>query len=102
MHWGAYEVFSLLSGIVLVIFAMVPGIEVKYRAYTVLGGAGFVAYAFYVAGQTSGVFLFPWVIFVIPPVAVLFLIGFVIAHYRERAEASAGSTGSARPDDQGE
>ncbi|MGI5174967.1 hypothetical protein ACQEVZ_01345 [Dactylosporangium sp. CA-152071] len=74
MHWSAYEVFSVLSGIVLIGLALVPSMKAKDRAWSALGGIAFAGYGFYVAGQDSGTWTFPVVIFVIPFAAVLYLL----------------------------
>jgi hypothetical protein len=66
MHWGAYEVFSFLSGVTLIGAALLPGAAVKERLGGVLAGIFFIGYAIFVAGQTSGTFTFPVWIFVIP------------------------------------
>ena len=74
MHWSAYEVFSVLSGIVLVGMAFVPSLKGSDRAWALLGGIAFAVYGFYVAGQDSGTWTFPAIIFVIPFAAVLYLL----------------------------
>ena len=73
-HWSAYEIFAVLSGIILIGAAFVPGMSVKDRAWAVLGGIFFVCYGWYVAHQTTGTFSFPVVIFLIPPGAVIYLL----------------------------
>jgi len=88
MQWGAYEVFSVISGVVLIIAALVPGLGVGQRMWMVVGGAVFVAYGIYVANQTSGTFSFPAVIFVIPPGAVLYVIATAVGRHREQARAT--------------
>ncbi|AEN11310.1 MULTISPECIES: hypothetical protein [unclassified Streptomyces] len=74
MQWTAYEIFSVISGLILIGAAFAPGLSLKYRAYAVLGGAFFTGYGFYVANQASGTYEFPVFIFVIPAVAVLYLL----------------------------
>lgn len=71
MHWSAYEIFSILSGIVLIGLAFVPGEKGSNRLWCGLGGVVFIAYAFYVAGQTSGTFYFPVWIFILPVVGAI-------------------------------
>jgi uncharacterized membrane protein len=66
MHWSAYETFSVISGLVLAGMGLVPETSAKDRFWTLVGGAGLVAYALYVANQDSGTYYFPGVIFVLP------------------------------------
>ncbi|MEV6194485.1 hypothetical protein AB0M19_19090 [Streptomyces sp. NPDC051920] len=73
-HWSAYEIFAVLSGIILIGAAFVPGNSVKNRAWAVLGGIFLTCYGWYVAHQTTGTFQFPVVIFLIPPGAVIYLL----------------------------
>ncbi|MFI9495726.1 MULTISPECIES: hypothetical protein [Streptomyces] len=74
MQWTAYEIFSVISGLILIGVTFAPGLSLKDRAYALLGGAFFTGYGFYVANQTSGTFEFPVYVFVIPAVAVLYLL----------------------------
>ncbi|MFF2367241.1 hypothetical protein ACFVU0_31670 [Streptomyces sp. NPDC058122] len=73
-HWSAYEIFAVLSGIILIGAAFVPGNSVKNRAWAALGGTFLACYGWYVAHQTTGTFQFPVVIFLIPPGAVIYLL----------------------------
>lgn len=66
MHWGSYEVFSVLSGVTLFICALLPRMRGKDRAWALLGAALFVGYGIYVANQSTGTWYFPVWIFVIP------------------------------------
>ncbi|MGW2717988.1 hypothetical protein [Streptomyces sp. NPDC001492] len=85
MHWGVYEVFSVISGAVLLMCGlMLPRVTVKDRAWSVIGGAFLLVYGVYVAKQTSGTYYFPVAVFIIPAGAVLYLLG-----------AAFGLTGSA-------
>ncbi|MEU6141313.1 hypothetical protein ABZ848_13210 [Streptomyces sp. NPDC047081] len=88
MHWGVYEVFSVISGAVLLVCGlMLPKVAVKDRAWSVIGGAFLLVYGVYVAKQTSGTYYFPVGVFIIPAGAVLYLLA-----------AAFGTTGS-RPAD---
>ena len=69
----AYEIFSILSGIVLLVGAVLPGLRPRERATTALGGILFIGYAIYVFNQTSGTFYFPAFIFVLPFVGAGYL-----------------------------
>lgn len=73
MTWDAYTVFTLISGIALLVLAAAPGLGARDRLWSVLGGVAFGGYAFYVANQTSGTYYFPVWIFVLPVVAVIYL-----------------------------
>jgi hypothetical protein len=73
-HWGPYEVFSVISGVILAIVAFAPGIKARERAGALAGGVAFIAYGAYVAHQTSGTFYFPVWIFVIPFLALAYLV----------------------------
>lgn len=84
MDWGPYEVFSVISGIALIGMAFAPRLETSNRFFAVLGGAFFVGYGFYVAGQTSGTFEFPIIIFVIPALGVIYLISEIVRHQRKQ------------------
>jgi hypothetical protein len=74
VHWGAYEVFSVLSGLAMVVLAVVPGIKAKDRMWALIAGALYIGYGIYVANQTSGTFVFPVWIFIIPFGVVIYLV----------------------------
>jgi uncharacterized membrane protein YgaE (UPF0421/DUF939 family) len=74
MHWSAYEVFSVISGVILVGAAFVPRLKGSERFWSLVIGAGLIAYAIYVANQSSGTFGFPVIIFVLPFLAVGYLV----------------------------
>lgn len=88
MDWGPYEVFSVISGLVLIGMAFASRLEAANRFFAVLGGAFFVGYGFYVAGQTSGTFEFPVMIFVIPVVGAIYLISGMVRHQRKQQRSS--------------
>ncbi len=76
MQWGAYEVFSVLSGVLLILSALfIPGSSMTDRFWSFAGGAFFLGYGIYVAQQTSGTFTFPVAVFVVPVAALLYLMG---------------------------
>ena len=66
MTWSKYEIFSVLSGFVLIGAAFLPGMSTKDRLRLGSVGVLFVGYGFFVAAQTTGSWQFPWVIFVLP------------------------------------
>ena len=70
-HWDGYTVFSVISGVLLVVMAVVPGLKPGTRLLYVLGGVGLTAYGIWVAHQTSGTYYFSVYIFLIPVVAVV-------------------------------
>jgi uncharacterized membrane protein (DUF2068 family) len=74
MHWSAYEVFSVISGVILIAGSLLPRIRVRDRFWAVACGAGLIAYAIYTGHQISGTYTFPVVIFIIPFVAVIWLL----------------------------
>jgi hypothetical protein len=87
MHWTGYEIFSVLSGLVLLAATFAPGLGAKDRGWAVLGGLFFIGYGVYVANQTSGTYEFPVVIFIIPFVAA----GYLIYSVARRGTGRAGS-----------
>jgi len=75
MHWGVHEVFSVISGIILLVCGlMLPNVTVKDRAWSVIGGAFLLVYGVYVAKQTTGTYVFPVGVFIIPVGAVIYLL----------------------------
>jgi hypothetical protein len=67
MHWGIYEFCAVLSGVVMVGVARVSkDWKPKDRVWAVLGGVALAIYGFYVAQQSSGTFVFPVAMVVIP------------------------------------
>jgi hypothetical protein len=74
MHWDGYTVFSVLSGICLIACTVLPGIKVKDRAYSLIGGVIFTGYGIAAAHATSGVWTFPVIIFIIPFAVVAYFL----------------------------
>lgn len=90
MHWGVYEVFSVISGIVLLVCGlMLPDLTVKDRSWSVLGGAFLLVYGVYVAKQTSGTYYFPVAVFIIPVGAVLYLLAAAFGATRSGATGAS-------------
>jgi uncharacterized membrane protein len=87
---SAYEVFSLLSGVVMVGVAFAPKIKASERFWAVVSGVLLIGYAIYVANQTSGTFYFPWIIFVIPFAAAGYLVVQAVTRSRESDDQRAG------------
>lgn len=62
-----YEFFSIASGIALLgLAAFDSSAKINQRLWFLVGGVGFIAYGIYVSNQTSGTYVFPIWIFVIP------------------------------------
>ena len=82
MHWDAYTAFSVISGVLLIVLAALPAETTKNRLASVIAGAAFIAYGIYVAKQSSGTYVFPVYIFLVPIAAL----GKVVARLRRAAE----------------
>lgn len=68
---SVYEIFSILSGAILVGAAFLTQHEKPTsRLLLFLVGAALAAYGFYVSQQTTGTWTFPAQIFIIPPLAL--------------------------------
>jgi hypothetical protein len=90
MHWNGYTIFSVLSGVVLVVAVLVTrGVSAKDRLYGLIGGAGFIGYGIFAANQTSGTFYFPVWIFIVPPAAVGYLVVGAVRRSSRRAAGTA-------------
>lgn len=85
MDWGAYEIFSVLTGLSLLAVAAVARADTSTRAWMIGGGLFFAGYGWYVATQTTGTWTFPIWIFVVPFVAV----GYVAVQLYRRADGAA-------------
>ena len=95
MHWDGYTVFSVISGVALIILGLAPGgLSAKDRIYAIIGGAFFCGYGIYVAKQTSGTFFFPVWIFIIPVVAIGYLVVAALGGTKPRPD---GQTRGAAP-----
>ncbi|MER7541541.1 hypothetical protein ABTW95_00875 [Spirillospora sp. NPDC127506] len=74
MNWSVWEVFSVISGVIMAIAGVVmPDTKLRERLSISGTGGAFVAYGFFVANQTSGTFEFPVIIFVVPVIALGYL-----------------------------
>lgn len=97
MTWNGYTIFSVISGVILVITGFAAsGKSAKNRIYAFLGGAFFVGYGIYVAKQTTGTYYFPVWIFVIPVAAVGYLIMAAMGKTKPRPAGHARGTAAAR------
>jgi hypothetical protein len=94
MGWGGYEIFSVLSGVALVIGAFVRGGDkLSDRVWLAVIGAAFIGYGFFVANQTSGFYVFPIEIFIIPVAGVIY----VIVGVAKRLSGSSANNGQPPP-----
>jgi hypothetical protein len=91
MHWTGYEVFSVISGAMMIVAALVLPGKAGGRVSSFVAGVGFIAYGIYVGHQTSGIYFFPVQIFVIPVVVLCYLIAAAV----RRGRTAAGGTPSA-------
>ena len=67
MHWGPYEICSVLSGLMCLGANFVDSnMKAKDRMWSVLGGVFFIGFGIYVAQQNSGTYYFSVIIFVLP------------------------------------
>jgi len=75
MNWDGYTIFSLLSGLVLLLLALLgKDLDTKERIYALALAAVFGGYGVFVANQTSGTFYFPIWIFAIPFLGAAYLL----------------------------
>jgi hypothetical protein len=103
-HWDGYTIFSVISGVLLVVMALVPGEKAGTRVGLFLGGIAMAAYGVYVANQATGTYYFSVYVFLIPIVAVVyFLKNLGGSSTRARtpgrtiSNPSLGSTGATQP-----
>lgn len=90
MHWGAYEILSMLSGALLVLGAgFASALSTAGRLGCALAGVAIGGYGVYVAQQTTGTYVFSTWIFVIPAGAfVVLVMGWWEANSRRTRRAS--------------
>ena len=84
MHWSAYEVFTVLSGIAVLAGTALPGETVKNRVLSACAGIVLVVMGVYIAAQDSGTYYYSPVIFVLP----VLLPGMMIARLVQRRRAA--------------
>jgi hypothetical protein len=87
MQWSRYEVFSVISGLIMVAAGLAVTMPGKDRLAYIGGGAALVGYGCYVAGQDSGTYYFPSAIFFVPIAAVVLA---VVKAVGRRRESDAG------------
>lgn len=97
MTWNGYTVCSVISGAILIITGFAAGGKsVKNRIYALLGGVFFLGYGIYVAKQATGTYYFPVWVFVIPVLAVGYLIAAAMGKTRPRQASHARGAAAAR------
>jgi hypothetical protein len=94
VHWDAYTVCSVLSGVMLVLFGLLStGTKARDRLRIIVSGAVLAGYGLYVAHQTSGVFFFGAGIFIIPVLSIVYLVVKTYAAANRGPTRSAGRAG---------
>lgn len=78
MHWDGYTVFSVITGLICIGAAFMPEMKAGSRAWIALAGVLSVGYGLYVAAQTRGVYHFSVVIFVLPVVAIIYVVAKIV------------------------
>lgn len=81
-----YETFSILSGLAAIVCGFLPTTSVRDRALCLGCGVAFIAYGIYVAQASSGYFVFPVAIFIIPFLAIFL----VLKEFLTRSETPDG------------
>jgi uncharacterized membrane protein len=92
VNWSAYEVFAVISGLAMVVVAIVPLLEMKERLVCAACGVLFAGYGIYVASQEYGTFTFPVFMYILP-------IGAVLRAGLVWHERRISGTGASRTDD---
>jgi hypothetical protein len=92
VHWGVYEVFSVLAGASLVLLAL-PQRRPKEQFGLAAVGLAAIAHGVYVASRTSGYVFSVW-IFVIPVAGAVYAASELLRRSGSRVQTSAPRTGS--------
>ena len=87
--WGGYTVFSVLSGIILILGAILGENSVKDRFWLFFGGVALCCYGFYVANQTSGTYYFSIWIFIVPFLGVLYAVASIAEKFSHKGGGAA-------------
>jgi hypothetical protein len=90
-HWDIYTVSSVISGVALVIMAVLPGLKPGTRLLYAILGVGFAYYGYWIARQTTGTYYFPVYVFIIPFVALFNVIRVVAERGRSSGPSHAPS-----------
>jgi len=70
-HWDGYTVFSVISGVLLILMSFTPGMKPGSRVLGVVGGIALATYGIWVANQTTGTYYFSVYIFIVPVIALI-------------------------------
>lgn len=74
MYWDAYTVWAVICGLAVAALVFVPALNSRLgsgtKALCVVGGLGFAVYGVFVATQTTGVWIFPLVLYLLPVLLV--------------------------------
>jgi hypothetical protein len=97
MNWSAYEVFSVISGALILIGIFVPGLNAKERLGCLGVGGFFVGYGIFVATRTTGIWLFPIWIFFIPFAIVIGCVVLVVIRRKEKSTGDASAQDTSPP-----
>jgi hypothetical protein len=90
MHWDAYTVFSVVSGVALLaLAALFPELSGRQRLGSAAAGVSCGGYGLWVAHQTSGVYFFSIWTFLLPIVVAIGL----FASYRGRRNPAMAAPG---------
>ena len=74
MSWSAYEASTVLSGVIMLLFAFAVRLPSEDRFWVFIGGAIMIGDGLYVAGQSGGAFYLAVWIFLLPVIAMLYFI----------------------------
>jgi hypothetical protein len=101
--WNGYTVFSVIAGISLLISAFLPDQSPGQRIVIGIIGVAFAGYGIWTAQQTTGTYVFPVEIFVIPFVVGIKVISNMVRASNRLVRGSQYQTppvpaGGARPD----
>lgn len=88
MHLTFATVSTLISGLVLLVGALVKGIGAKDRVGMIAVGGGLSAYAFWGITRTSGTFLYHPLVFAIPILGILYMLAQVFGRTKQAAGAA--------------
>jgi hypothetical protein len=88
MYWDGYTVFSVISGLLLIVLALTPGSSWRERLLFLGSGGGMVWYGWYVAGQTSGTYYFSIWIFIVPVAVIAWGVLSVFSLFYARSQAA--------------
>ena len=97
MHWDAYTVFSVISGVVLIGMGLAARLLIKYRVYAFIGGAFFIGYGFYVAKQTTGTYFFSVWVFIIPVIGIGYLVATAAGVNKPRSSRPVPGAAGSQP-----